>query len=171
DKEVLNLFLQLLDDGRLTENTGRTVHFNNTIIIATSNAGTNEITALLQKGLSVDELPRQVMQVLQQSFRPEFLNRFDSVIPFHPLTEQEIQEVAAMMLRSVTAKLSEQGYAVSFEPAAILKIGKMGYDPVFGARPLRRVIQEKVEGLLAELILKKELSPGETLQITAEMIQ
>ncbi|MEI6477382.1 MAG: AAA family ATPase [bacterium] len=168
--EVLNVFLQLLDDGRLTENTGRTVHFNNTIIIATSNAGSTELAQLLQKGLSVDELPKQVRALLQSHFRPEFLNRFDAIVPFHPLTQSEIEQVVTLMLKEVTEKMAEQKYIIEFDPATVTKIAQTGFDPLYGARPLRRLIQDKVEGKLAEMILQRQIQPEVPLRITPEMV-
>jgi ATP-dependent Clp protease ATP-binding subunit ClpA len=169
--EVLNLFLQLLDDGRLTENTGRTVHFQNCIVVATSNAASPEIIKLMQEGVNPAELPKQILSLLQQSFKPEFLNRFDGIIPFHALTLPEIEQITSIMLRELAATVATQGITLTFAPDAITKLAQLGYDPLYGARPLRRTIQDKVEALLAKLILGKQTGNGQTLQITAEMIQ
>jgi ATP-dependent Clp protease ATP-binding subunit ClpC len=168
--DVLNLFLQLLDDGRLTENTGRTVQFNNSMIVATSNAGSLEIMQLLTQGLAPKELTAEIMKVLQKHFKPEFINRFDAVVPFYPLRPEEVDKVVGVMLERVVHAAAEQKIAISFTPEAITKLGVLGYDPQYGARPLRRVIQDKVEGLLANLILEKKLVSGQSLQIGAEMI-
>lgn len=170
DPGVLNVFLQIFDDGRATENTGRTVYFNNTIIIATSNAGTSEILQLMQQGLPVDELPGQILRILQNYFRPEFLNRFDGIIPFHPLTHTDIQQVVGLMLTELVAKMALQHYEISFSADAIEKIARIGFDPLYGARPIRRVIQERVEGKLAEMVLGGTLLVGNPLQINADMI-
>lgn len=169
--DVLNLFLQLLDDGRLTESSGRTVYFTNCIIIATSNAGSSEIIQLLQQGIPVDQLPKQVLRLLQSYFKPEFLNRFDAIIPFHALKPAEIEEIVHLMLKQVIDKMASQQYTLSFTDEAVSKIAKLGFDPIYGARPLRRLIQDKIEGLLAGYIIGGTIKPGETLQITAEMIQ
>lgn len=169
--DVLDLFLQMLDDGRLTENTGRLVHFTNTIIIATSNAGSSEILSLLQDGLPVGELPKRVIRMLQDHFKPEFLNRFDAVIPFHPLDQSEIEQVVGLMLNQLSKKMLAQGYTLTFDPEAVTKIAQTGFDQLYGARPLRRFIQDKVEGMLAQQMISGTLKPGQALRITAEMIQ
>jgi ATP-dependent Clp protease ATP-binding subunit ClpC len=171
DSQVLNLFLQLLDDGRLTENTGRTVSFNNCIIIATSNSGSTEIAQLLQQGLPPKELQQGVMAQLQKQFKPEFINRFDAVIPFHQLHLNEVTEIAGIMLNEVIAKAKQQNITLSFTPEAVQKLAEAGFDATYGARPLRRTIQDKVEGLLAKQILNGSIKSGQSLQITAEMIQ
>lgn len=168
--EVLNLFLQLLDDGRLTENTGRTVFYNNAIVVATSNAGSEELITLMQKGTSPLELPRQILRILQSKFKPEFLNRFDGIIPFHPLKTEEINQIVTLMLKDVQAAALVQGYTLEVTPEAIGKLTSIGFDPLYGARPLRRIIQEKVEGILATKILEKSIQPGDRLLITPEML-
>jgi len=170
--DVLNLFLQLLDDGRLTENTGRTVSYSNCIIIATSNAGSQELLELIKSTTQdTQSLDKAALDLLQKYFKPEFLNRFDRIVPFHPLTLPEVEQVTAMMLQGTIAKMAEQKYTITFAPETITKLAQLGYDPAFGARPLRRVIQDKVEALLATKILQREITSGGSLQITPEMIQ
>jgi len=169
--DVLNLFLQLLEDGRVTETSGRVVHYNNAIIIATSNAGSAEILQLLQQGISQDDLHTQLTRILEGQFRPEFINRFDAVIPFHALRPEEIEQITRLMLQSVIDKAATQGYAIQFSDEAIQKIAQLGFDPLYGARPLRRVIQDKIEGLLAERILSHQLQPRQTLIVTPDMVQ
>lgn len=169
--DVLNLFLQLLDDARLRENTGRTVSFQNCIIVATSNAQAQAIAKLIDEKVNPQELPKQIIRLLQSNFKPEFLNRFDGIIPFHPLTQEEIAHITELLLKGVTEQAAAQGITVSYTPEAIQKLASIGFDPVFGARPLRRVIQDKVEGLLAEQVLSHQIQNGDTFQITAEMIQ
>jgi ATP-dependent Clp protease ATP-binding subunit ClpC len=171
NSEVLNLFLQLLDDGRLTENTGRTVYYNNSIIVATSNAGAPEIMELMKAGTSRDDLSTQTMAILQKHFKPEFLNRFDAIIPFHQLRQEDIVAITKLMLQAVVEKAASQKYTIEFDDAAVAKIGQLGFDPLYGARPLRRVIQDKVEGILAQRILEKTLLPGGSLRISADMIE
>ncbi len=171
DSHVLDLFLQLLDDGRLTDNAGRTVHFQNCLIVATSNAGSKEIMKLMQEKVSPDQLPKQVLSLLQNNFKPEFLNRFDAIVPFRQLTESELSKVVILMLAEVITKAAEQGVTLEFSEDAIAKIAKLGYDPLYGARPLRRVIQDKVEGLLATLLLQNSIDKSQPLRITAEMVE
>ena len=169
--DVLNLLLQLLDDGRLTENTGRTVQFSNCVIIATSNAGTQELTTMLQENPSTEIAARQSLAILQHYFKPELINRFDRIVPFSPLTELEIEQIATMQLEVMRVDLATQRYDVQFAPDVAVMLAKIGFDPTFGARPLRRAVQDKVEGVLANLILTKQLVPGGMVTITAEMIQ
>ena len=171
DSHVLDIFLQLLDDGRLTENTGRTIHFQNCLVVATSNAGSAEIMKLINEGITPENLPKQILSLLQRAFKPEFLNRFDAIVPFQQLTRDEILQVVHLMLQEVITKTATQGLTITFEDAAVQRIAELGYDPLFGARPLRRVIQDKVEGMLATKLLENTLNRSETLQITAEMIQ
>ena len=169
--DVLNLFLQLMEDGRLTENTGRTVSYANCIVIATSNASSPEVAQLVGQGITGDDLSRRVINLLQNSFRPELLNRFDRIVPFRALTPEQVAQIAGIMLADISHSMAEKQYTVTFAPEAVALLAKAGYDPAFGARPLRRVIQDKVEGLLARLILEHRLLPGQSLQVTSEMIQ
>ena len=169
--DVLNLFLQLLDDGRLTENSGRTVSYNNSLVVATSNAGSKEMLELIKKGLSKVDLEQNILKLLQTHFKPEFLNRFDAIVPFYPLRPEEVAKVVVIFLNEVTANAKNKNYTITFSNDCVEKLAKLGYDPLYGARPLRHIIQEKVESLLATLILEQKLHPGDTLQINADMIQ
>lgn len=171
EPQVLNLFLQLLEDGRLTENSGRTVHFNNCIIIATSNAGSTEVVQMLQQGMQPQELQTKVLGLLQQHFKPEFLNRFDAIIPFHALRPGELMQIVRIMVQDVIKKAADQRITLTFSEDALQKLVAIGYDPTYGARPLRRAIQDKAEGLLARLILEGKTGADQALQITAEMLQ
>lgn len=162
--DVLNLFLQVLDEGRLTDRLGRTVNFSNTIIIATSNAGAELIRQSIKAGEQPEILREKLLEYLQKEgiFRPEFLNRFDGVISFKPLGTQEIYQIAQLMLGRLAKKLKEEkevDLAVSSE--AILKLATLGYNPEMGARPMQRVIADKVENWLAEKILKNEIQKGQ----------
>lgn len=163
--DVLNLFLQVLEDGQLTENTGRTVNFKNTLIIATSNAGAADIANLDGQDST------RVVDILKDHFRMEFLNRFDGIVPFHRLNDKELTEITRLLLQGLTDRLAKQEYTVTFDQTAIDRIAKEGADPVFGARSLRRFVQDYVEGKIAEAILSKELQPGGTLQVTADMLK
>jgi ATP-dependent Clp protease ATP-binding subunit ClpA len=169
--DVLNLFLQILDDARVTENSGRTVSFNNCLIIATSNAGSEQIVELVKQNLGSDTLREEVLKVLRQFFKPEFLNRFDALVPFQALTPDQAVEITAQMLEETRGRMRDQGYEVTFAPELITFVAQAGFDQIYGARPLRRYIQDHVEGMLATKILDKTLQQGEPLQVTADMLQ
>lgn len=164
--DVLNLFLQVLDDGRLTENTGRTVSFANTIIIATSNAGANEIATAVSTGTTGPELNTLVQSLLTKQFRPEFINRFDAVITFKPLTAENVESIARIMLAEVADRLREQGVDAIFGNDVVAYVSRVGFDPKFGARPLRRAIQDSVETKLADLLLSDTIDKKHKLVIT-----
>lgn len=168
--DVHNLFLQLLDDGRLTENTGRTVSYANTIVIATSNAGAPEIMKMIEQNLSADEINRQALPLLQQFFKPEFINRFDAVVTFRPLTMENVQKIAGLMLGQVIRHLQEQGVDAEFTPEVVAIISRLGFDPRYGARPLRRAIQDYIETPLADLLLSEQINKKEHVIITPEML-
>ncbi len=156
--DILNVFLQVMDDGRLTDATGRTVDFTNTIIIATSNAGSVRIQEGIKSGLTIEQIKVSLVnEELNQYFRPEFLNRFDSVIVFRPLTFDEIVKIVSLMLAQVAVRLSAKGIALQASPEAIQELARVGFDPVFGARPLRRAIQERVDNALASYLLQGKL--------------
>lgn len=158
--DILNIFLQVMDDGRLTDNMGRTIDFTNVILIATSNAGSPAIQEGLRQGLSIDVIKDRLVNVeLKPYFRPEFLNRFDGIVVYKPLTQTEIETIAHLMLDKIAKRLEDK-HGIIFEvmPEAIAELVRAGFDPVFGARPLRRVIQEKVEDELTNLLLAKKIS-------------
>ncbi|MFH1832716.1 MAG: ATP-dependent Clp protease ATP-binding subunit [Candidatus Levyibacteriota bacterium] len=169
--EILNLFLQVFEDGRLTDNKGKTVSFLNSIIIATSNAGSEFIREEVQKGSSVDKgFQAKLLDFLQTKgiFKPELLNRLDGVIVFQPLGENEVAQVAKLMLDSVSKKLLEQDIMVSFSENLIVKVAKEGFDKQFGARPLRRFIQDNIEDFLAQKILKDEIKRGDKIILSTD---
>ncbi|MDO8599159.1 MAG: AAA family ATPase, partial [bacterium] len=149
---------------RLTDSAGRTVDFTNTIIIATSNAGTPYIQAAVQEGKGVDEIKRSLLETeLKGIFRPEFLNRFDGVIVFTPLTQEQVLAIAKLMLAAVGKQLEEKGIHLRVTDAAVAELALAGFDPQFGARPLRRVIQERVQDALANFLLQSKLSRRDTV--------
>ncbi len=172
--DVFNMLLQILDDGRLTDNSGRVVNFKNTIIVMTSNAGAAMIgnTRALGFGSTIDTLrsyetmKEQVMKQVKDIFKPEFINRVDELIVFHALTEEEIKQIAALMLRDVQKRLHEKGMEMTYDDEAIALLAKDGYDPAYGARPLRRVIQRLVEDALSEEIISGKLSLGDNLHLS-----
>ncbi len=167
-KDVLNVFLQVMDDGRLTDNGGRVIDFTNIILIATSNAGSPIIQDEVRKGTAVEEIKsRLVNEVLRQYFRPEFLNRFDGVIVFKPLSADEILQITWLMIGGIKQKLEAKGIVLEVEDAAAEGLSKAGFDPVFGARPLRRVIAEQVENALANFLLTQKLGRRDTVVLKA----
>ena len=171
--DVFNILLQVLDDGRLTDNKGRTVNFKNTIIIMTSNLGSQYIQqqcANLSEGNRdevLDETRQKVMDMLKQTIRPEFLNRIDETIMFLPLTKQEIAEVVRLQMRSVGRMLAEQGFKIDVSDDAIDLLADLGYDPEFGARPVKRAIQRYVLNDLSKKILAEEVSRDKPILIDA----
>ncbi|MFH1855411.1 MAG: ATP-dependent Clp protease ATP-binding subunit [bacterium] len=166
-KDILTLFLQVFDDGRLTDGTGQVIDFTNTIIISTSNAGSELIRQALNKKVTGDPLKKILLEYLQRQgiFRPEFLNRFDAVVAFHPLSPENIFEVAKLMLKKLAARMAEKEINLKFTDAAVTKLAKLGFDPVYGARPMRRAIQDKVENALAESILSGKTQRGASILI------
>lgn len=181
-EDVWNVLLQILDDGRITDSLGRTVDFKNTVIVMTSNIGAKSLTAVGGKlGFSAEErqdepdAERQfqtakelVMAELRQTFRPEFLNRIDDIIVFRSLTEEDIQEVARRMLRTVSGRMEAMGIRLDVTDEAVAKLAKEGFDPQYGARPLRRAIQNYVEDAVAEKMLDGSLKEGDTAHLTVE---
>ncbi|MCF7907187.1 ATP-dependent Clp protease ATP-binding subunit [Patescibacteria group bacterium] len=162
--DILNLFLQVMEDGRLTDALGRTIDFTNIILIATSNAGSNFIQDSLKKGLSIEEIGEILLkEKLRTSFRPEFLNRFDGLIVFKPLKREEIKQIASLMLKKLEKTLEKKGIGFRASEAAIQELAEAGFDPLFGARPLRRAIQDRVENLIADFLLKGKVGRRDTL--------
>ena len=164
----MNLFLQVFDDGRLTDNLGRTVDFGNTIIIATSNAHSEFIKTHIEAQTPITTIAEELKKKLTDYFRPELLNRFSSVIVFKTLSPQNIESIARLQLQDLAGTVSgAQGISLTFDDETIKKIAELGFSPVFGARPLRGVISEKLRGVLAEKILKGELVKGDNIKIVS----
>jgi len=172
--DVLNLFLQVMEDGRLTDNAGRTIDFTNLIIVMTSNAGTPYLQDAVAKGLSVEEIKNHMInEELREYFRPEFLNRYDGIMIFKPLTEENVFEIGKLMIAKVAKRLEAKGITFKATDDAIRELAKKGYDPKFGARPLRRVIQQEVDDALANYLLTAQigrrdvvfLEPGGKLRV------
>lgn len=162
DPKILNLFLQVLEDGRLTDGKGKTVDFTNTIIIATSNAAALTIAEGLKNGRSVDDLRETVQTELIQILKPELLNRFDSVVIFKPLSSDDLHQIVALKLKNLQSKLHDQGYLVEFDPELVSELARRGFDPVMGARPLRRLILDTLESNISNQILEGTISKGIT---------
>ncbi len=162
--DILNLFLQVLDDGRLTDGLGRVIDFTNTIIIATSNAGTEYIQNGIKEGKTLDNIKEGLISTqLRNYFRPEFLNRFDGVIVFRPLNMNEVKQIARLMLNKTASAMEEKGVALQIEDGCLETLAQAGFDPTLGARPLRRVIQDRVDDKLANLFLGGQLARRDTV--------
>ncbi len=158
DPDILNLFLQVFDDGRLTDSIGRVIDFTNTIIISTSNAGTTYVQDRLNQGIKVETIRQELIRgELKKYYRPEFLNRFDGIVLFRALVREEIKQIADLMLKRVASDLETRGVELRVEDAALETLAGVGFDPEFGARPMRRAIQERVENQLADLVLSGKL--------------
>lgn len=165
-RDVFNVLLQLLDDGRLTDSQGRTVDFSNTIVVMTSNIGSQLIMDLA--GEEHDkEIHNRVMGALQREFLPEFLNRVDEVIVFHPLGKKEIRQIVDLQLTRLKKQLAENGHGFDVSDTAKDLLAEEGYDPVYGARPLKRVIQQRLQNALANRLLSEEIPEGSTIQVDA----
>ena len=163
--DVFNILLQVLDDGRLTDGQGRVVSFKNTIIIMTSNVGSQAIAAGEQNGASKEEVDKQVNDALRATFKPEFLNRIDDIVVFHPLGLDDIEKIVDIQLKGVRERLDNERISLALTPAAIQALALDGLDPVYGARPLKRLIQRRVVDNVANLIIAGELHEGDTVRI------
>ena len=166
--DVFNILLQILDDGRLTDGKGRSVDFRNTIIIMTSNIGSQEILSFSQSGGKYEEMRSRVLDLLKMHFRPEFLNRVDEVIVFHALEEAQIEQIAGMLLKKLALRFRENMQSIlSWDKSALKYLGQRGYDPYYGARPLKRLIQQEVETALSRQIIGGAIAPGDNVIISA----
>ena len=163
--DVFNLLLQVLDDGRLTDSQGRTVDFKNTVLIMTSNIGSPQILEAQQRRASYDEVCALVMVELREHVRPEFLNRVDETVVFHPLEAEQLAKIAEIQLERLRARLAERRITLTITPAALRHLGERGYDPVYGARPLKRLIQQELETPMARQLIKGELREGDTATV------
>ena len=161
--DVFNILLQVLDDGRLTDGQGRTVDFRNTVVIMTSNLGSDLIQG--NQTESYDEMKALVMSVVSQHFRPEFINRIDETVVFHPLNKDNIRAIAEIQLKRLINRMESRGYVLSFTDATLDFISEIGYDPVYGARPLKRAIQQEIENPLAQQILSGSLLPEKPISV------
>jgi ATP-dependent Clp protease ATP-binding subunit ClpB len=163
--DVFNLLLQVLDDGRLTDSQGRTVDFKNTVLILTSNVGSQDILDAQQRQASYDEMRGLVIAQLRQRFRPEFLNRIDEIVVFHPLTTDHLRRIVDIQLARLRERLMERRITLVLTETALTNLATRGYDAVYGARPLKRLIQQEVETPLARLLVKGEVRDGDTVTV------
>jgi ATP-dependent Clp protease ATP-binding subunit ClpB len=167
--DVFNILLQVLDDGRMTDGHGRTVDFRNTIIIMTSNVGSRFLQdAGTSGGFSQEEVDQGIARALKEVFRPEFLNRIDEIITFHALGREHIQQIADIQIRRLNRRLVDRGLAIELDEKAMVYLARKGYDPSFGARPLKRVIQREIENPLSLSLLKGEFVKGDTIRFTVD---
>ena len=163
--DVFNVLLQVLDDGRLTDSQGRTVDFKNTVLIMTSNLGSQDILEAQQRRMPFDEMRNMVMAELRRHFRPEFLNRVDETVVFHPLTGDHLAKIVEIQLARLRDRLAERRIPLVLTPAATTDLAQRGYDPVYGARPLKRLIQQDIETPIARLLVKGELRDGDAATV------
>ena len=170
--DVFNILLQVLDDGRLTDSQGRTVDFKNTVLIMTSNIGSQHILEAQQAGASYETMKNQVTGELRAHFRPEFLNRVDEIVVFHALGNEHLAKIVEIQLERLRARLMERRITLTVTPDALQNLGRRGYDPVYGARPLKRLIQQEIETPMARQLIKGELKDGDTavVDLTDEQI-
>jgi ATP-dependent Clp protease ATP-binding subunit ClpB len=163
--DVFNILLQVLDDGRLTDGQGRTVDFRNTVIIMTSNLGSQAIQEYAARG-DYSGMKSAAMEAVQAAFRPEFINRIDDIVVFRPLGGNEIRAIVDIQLRYLRKRLADRNMEIELDDKAVSKLAEAGFDPVYGARPLKRAIQQQVENPLAQLILQGEFGPGDRVRVT-----
>ncbi|MBA4262093.1 MAG: ATP-dependent chaperone ClpB, partial [Comamonadaceae bacterium] len=167
--DVFNVLLQVLDDGRLTDGQGRTVDFKNTVIVMTSNIGSHLIQAMV--GQPYDDIKEAVWGELKDHFRPEFLNRIDETVVFHALDAQHIASIAAIQLKALQARLQKMDLRLEVSPAALAELAKVGFDPVFGARPLKRAIQQRIENPLSKLLLEGRYPPKSVISVGVDPVR
>ncbi|MGI9133113.1 MAG: AAA family ATPase, partial [Rhodoferax sp.] len=166
--DVFNVLLQVLDDGRLTDGQGRTVDFKNTVIVMTSNIGSHMIQSMV--GQDSEDIKDAVTAELKNHFRPEFLNRIDETVVFHALDASHIADIAKIQLSVLTARLARMELNLQVSDAAVAELAKVGFDPVFGARPLKRAIQQRIENPLSKLLLEGKFAPKDTIQVSVDPI-
>ena len=166
--DVFNIMLQILDDGRVTDSHGHTVDFKNTIIIMTSNIGSQFILDVAGDESRYEEMRSRVMDAMRTSFRPEFLNRIDEIIIFHGLNKQELRQIVQLQVKRLESRLSDRKMSLKLSDASLYFLAEVGYDPVYGARPLKRAIQRELETQIAKGILRGEFNDGDTIFVDVE---
>ena len=166
--DVFNVMLQILDDGRLTDAQGHTVDFKNTIIIMTSNIGSQYILDVAGDDSQYEEMRSRVMEAMRTNFRPEFLNRVDEIIIFHSLQKFQLRAIVKLQIERLEARLAEQKLFLKISDAALDFLAEVGYDPVYGARPLKRAVQRYLETSIAKAILRGEFKQGDTIFVAVE---
>jgi ATP-dependent Clp protease ATP-binding subunit ClpA len=169
---ILNLFLQVLDEGFLTDGWGRKLSFRNNIVIATSNAGADLIRKIVAGGQDANSRKEEILDYLQTSgiFKPEFLNRFDGIVMYHPLTKENLLQIATLQMNNLNKRLAEKKISIAVSQPLLEKIVELGYQPEYGARAMKRVIQDKIEGAISKKILAGEVKSGDVIEIKADEI-
>lgn len=172
-KDILNIFLQVFDEGKLTDAFGKKASFEQNIIIATSNAGSDHIREMIQQGVDPATQKEKIIDLLVNKgyFRPELLNRFDEIVIFHPLSREQTAKIADILVRKLVERLREQGYFFSASKEIIDYIAEVGFDPQFGARPMARAIQDKLENVIAKKILGEKIQKGVEFTLTLQEIR
>jgi len=168
--DVVKILLQVLDDGRLTDGPGRTVDFRNTVIIMTSNLGSQLIQEMAGSAASETGyagMKKELLEIVGQPFRPEFLNGVDAIVVFHPLGREQIRRIVDIQVGYLRQRLAQRELGLTLDDAARDRLGEAGFDPVYGARPLKRAIQQQLENPLAQRILRGEFGPGDSVSVTA----
>ena len=165
--DVFNVLLQVQDDGRMTDGQGRTVDFKNTVIVMTSNLGSHRIQQMADEGSNEALIKIAVLAEVKSHFRPEFVNRIDEIVVFHPLGEAQIADIAKIQLKALEARLAKLEIRLVVSDAALKAVAAAGFDPVYGARPLKRAIQQQIENPLAKEILSGKFEPGTTVKVGA----
>jgi ATP-dependent Clp protease ATP-binding subunit ClpB len=163
--DVFNILLQVLDDGRITDSQGRTVDFRNTIIVMTSNIGSEHILSVAGDDSQYEEMRKRVTDALRIHFRPEFVNRVDDIIIFHTLSREELRKIITIQLKRIERLLADQKITIQLSEAAVTHLANVGYDPVYGARPLKRAIQRQLENAIATKILENTFVEGDTIMV------
>jgi ATP-dependent Clp protease ATP-binding subunit ClpB len=167
--DVFNVLLQVLDDGRLTDGQGRTVDFKNTVIVMTSNIGSHLIQAMV--GQSNEDIKDAVWGELKNHFRPEFLNRIDETVVFHSLDAKHIESIAKIQLKILEARLAKMDLHLEVSSAALAELAKVGFDPVFGARPLKRAVQQRIENPLSKMLLEGKFLPKSVIPVDVDPVK
>ncbi|MDG1898460.1 MAG: AAA family ATPase, partial [Phycisphaerales bacterium] len=166
--DVSNVLLQVLDDGRLTDGHGRTVDFTNTIIVMTSNIGSQSLLEMTESGASQNEIEQRMMTILKSSLRPELLNRIDDTIVFHRLDRVMIGDIVRVQLEGLSRRMLDRGLMLEVTDAAVDSLAEAGWDPQFGARPLKRVIQKELENAIATRVLSDEIKAGDQVLVDVD---
>ena len=166
--DVFNILFQVLDDGRLTDGQGRTVDFRNTVIVMTSNLGSDVIQDMTMAGSEYPKIRDAVLNVVSGHFRPEFINRVDELVVFEPLDREQVRAIAGIQIAILNSRLAERELRLEISDEAMARLADVGFDPVYGARPLKRAIQQRFENPLAQRLLKGEFSPGQVINATVD---
>ena len=166
-RDIFNILLQVLDDGRLTDGQGRTVDLRNTLVIMTSNLG-SDILATKPLDTPQQEIQEEVMAIVRALFRPEFLNRLDEILLFHRLTQEHMKEIVMIQIERLQAIVAERNISITLDHEAIQWLVSAGFDPIYGARPLKRIIQQYIQNPLSQQLLAGQISTGDTVDVTCD---